>query len=286
MKSLPTPIQNLVTDMRNRKMLPLVILLLLAIVAIPFLLGEDPPPPPSTTSASVSSADAADFEGAEITDPVVLAEVPGIRDFRKRLSSFQKQNPFKQQLSGNPKSAKKGGGGKHGGTGAGTTPVTSTPTTPTTNPTGTDPGTGSDPGTGTGGGTIKQYLYYWEIDAKVGAVGKADKKTGIKQLEFLPGNSHPVVQFIRGVDEASALFVVSRSVGDTHGDGRCAPRPNDCQFLALEPGQSQTFQYEPNGLQYKIKLTAVHLKRKQIDPDNPAGFASTDDALNAFASGG
>ena len=71
-------------------MLPLVALLVVAIIAIPFLLGKDPAPPPVPAGAAVTSADAADFEGAEITDPVVLAEVPGIRDFRKRLSRLHR----------------------------------------------------------------------------------------------------------------------------------------------------------------------------------------------------
>jgi hypothetical protein len=277
---VPEPLQSLYRDLRDRRLLPLVLVLVAAIVAIPILLSTDPESS-TPTAATLSSADAAgEIEGAEIADPVVLAEVPGIRNFRERLDSFRRENPFRQQLTGLPKSVAEAHdevdreareaveGLTESGTGTGTT----------------------DSGTSTGGETVeppktttKTFGYFWKIDAKVGVVGEAKKKTGVEMLEFLPGRSHPVVQFIQGIGESGAIFVVSRSVGDTHGDGKCRPRPDNCQFVALEVGQARTFHYEPDGLQYKIKLTGVHLERKEIDPDDVDAF--TGDGLDSFLSG-
>lgn len=283
-EQVPEPLQNLYRDLRDRRLLPLVVVLLAAIVAIPILLSTDPETTAPAT-ATLSSADAAgDVEGAEITDPVVLAEVPGIRNFRERLDSFRKENPFRQQLTGLPKSvadaqAKAEDQAKQAVGDA------------TASGSGTASGTGTDTVTGSGTGTsevppttTKTYGYFWKIDAKVGVVGDAKEKTGVDELAFLPGKSHPVVQFIQGIGESAAIFVVSRSVGDTHGDGRCRPHPDNCQFLALEVGQSQTFEYEPDGLPYKIKLTGVHLERKQIDPKDKEALAG--DGLDSFLSGG
>jgi hypothetical protein len=293
-KKVPEPLQNLVRDLRDRRLLPIVIVLIVALIAIPVLLATDPEAP-APTSATLSSADAAaGIDGAEITDPVVLAEVPGIRNFHERLDRFRKQNPFEQQLTGVPKSladaqAKaeaeaKQAIGDAGGSGAGTADAgngatgTHTPTQPA------DPRSSRTHTGGSSGTTTKTYGYFWKIDAKVGVVGDAKQKTGIDQLEFLPGKSHPVVQFIQGVGESAAIFVVSRSVGDTHGDGKCRPHPDNCQFVALEVGKSQTFRYEPDGLQYKIKLTGVHLERREIDPKDAGQMSG--DGLDAFLSGG
>ncbi len=291
--SVPKPLENVFRDLRDRRLLPLVVVLIAAIVAIPLLLSTDPEAPRRCTRGTLSSAESAqDIGGAEITDPVVLAEVPGIRNYRKRLDSFSEQNPFEQQLTGVPKSiadaqaeaeaeakdavddatARRDGG--TGDTGDGGSTVG-------------DTGGSADPGTATTGApetTTKTYGYFWTIDAKVGVVGEAKEKTGVEMLDYLPGKSHPVVQFIRGVGESSAVFVVSRSVGDTHGDGRCRPHPDNCQFLALDVGESRTLEYEPDGLQYKIKLTGVHLERREIDPKDAEKFAG--DGLGAFVSGG
>jgi hypothetical protein len=284
---MPDPIQNLFKDMRDRKMLPLVALLILAIVAVPFLLKSDSEP---TVPASAVTSDAtAAIDGAEIASPVVLTEVPGIRNYHKRLASLQARNPFKQQLAGGAadKAAAKANKtlaqdtqqavedlGASGATATGTASsgssedgTTTTPETPTTPEQ-----------------KQKTYAYYSEIDAKVGLVGEGEKKTGISQLEFLPGDSHPVVQFIRGVGETAAIFVVSRSVGDTSGDGNCQPHPDDCQFLKMKPGESTTFNYEPNGLRYRIKLTDVNLLRKRIDPKN-ADFSEGDAPADVMSGG-
>jgi len=279
---MPDPIKNLFQDLRNRKMLPLVALLIVAIIAVPLLLKTDPAEAPP--SSDLTSGAATDIEGAEIADPVVLTEVPGIRDYHERLAELQKANPFKQQFTAAPKSVSKAEDEAASGTdttGAGTSTDTGTGSTDSTTPDSTTPDTTTpDPG------TRKTYLYYWEIDAKAGVVGQGEKKNGIGQLEYVPGKSHPILQFIRGVGEEAAIFVVSRSVGDTHGDGNCQPRPEDCQFLKLKLGESTTFNYEPNGLDYRIKLTGVHLLRKEIDPNNPTGASAPVDDFGQFSAGG
>ena len=278
---MPDPIKNLFQDLRNRKMLPLVALLIVAIIAVPLLLKTDSAESPP--SSDLTSGAATDIEGAEIADPVVLTEVPGIRDYHKRLASLQERNPFKQQFTSAPKPVSE--------TEDRTTSVDGSGTDTTGSSTSTDTGSGSTdsttPETTTPDpGTRKTYLYYWEIDAKAGVVGQGEKKSGIGQLEYVPGKSHPILQFIRGVGEEAAIFVVSRSVGDTHGDGNCQPRPEDCQFLKLKLGESTTFNYEPNGLDYRIKLTGVHLLRKEIDPNNPTGASAPVDDFGQFSAGG
>jgi hypothetical protein len=223
-----------------------------------------------------------EIEGADIASPVVLAEVPGIRNFKKRLADFQKQNPFQQQFTGLPKSlrgqdreaaeeaadaagfpeakaaadaaeaaAEEAAGGGDGSTGTGDT--------------------------GTGDSGVRKYRIEWKIDVKAGVVGDAKQKDGLPQLSFVPNDEHPVLQFIQGASTTSAIFVVSRSVGETYGDGECAPQKNDCQFLLLEIGQARTFEYEPDGRRYKVKLTGVERIKREVSEEPLSGFAGLGD---------
>ena len=283
MSSMPKPLQNLVHDLRERRMLPLVILLLVAIVAVPFLLGQDAEEVPSP-AGSVSSSDAAEIEGAEIADPVVLAEVPGIRNFRKRLSDFQKQNPFKQQFTGVPTSVDDAQAGEVANAEAAAEDAAAAAADAATAAGdaasgGDGSATGGDTGTGGSGSSgVRKFAIEWKIDVKAGPVGDAKRKDGLKELSFVPDDRHPVLQFIQGASEDSAVFVVSRSVGDTYGDGRCAPQKNNCQFLLLEVGQARTFEYEPDGQRYKVKLTGVEkIKREITDSEEFSDFGGLGD---------
>lgn len=277
MSSLPKPLQNLLHDLRERRMLPLVLLLLVAIVAVPLLLSEDAAEVPAP-AGSVSSADVAEIEGAEIADPVVLAEVPGIRDFKERLAEFQRRNPFKQQLTGLPKAAREAQDEALKQAEADATSAAADAASDVGAAASGDTATGSgdtgtgDTGSGTGSTGVRKFTIEWKIDVKAGPVGKAKDKDGLPELSFVPDETHPVLQFIQGASKDSAIFVVSRSVGDTYGDGECAPHKNDCQFLLLEVGQARTFEYEPNGERYKVKLTGVEKIKREITEEELSGF--------------
>ena len=102
---VPKKVNDLYLDLRDKRLLPVVALLLVMLIAIPFLLGGSTEEP---LSAPVSgSASAADIESAVQLAPFVTSEVTGIREFDERLSDFTRRNPFKQQLTGLPKSAQK-----------------------------------------------------------------------------------------------------------------------------------------------------------------------------------
>lgn len=290
---VPKGVNDLYLDLRDKRLLPLVILLVAMLVAIPFLLGggaEAPPPPAS----SAGSAAAGDAESAAQLTPFVTSEVPGIREFDKRLDSFQRRNPFKQQLTGPSKGQQKaleqaedtlksiedsisaGGADLGGGTDA-----------TSTGDAGTDGSTGdeSDGSGGGGGGKSELILYTVEIDVKVGQVGDAKKLEGVKDFAYLPGKKRPIVQYVQGsFDETAAGFVVSRAVSWSNGEGRCDPGPKDCQFLKLEVGEEQRFKYEPDGKLYRLKLTGVHLIEERVDPDDFA--AATESAGSADRSAG
>jgi hypothetical protein len=112
----------------------------------------------------------------------------------------------------------------------------------------------------------------YEIDAKITVDGKTEKLESVKQLEFLPGNKTPVLQFLKGdFEQKSAAFVVSPRVTETRGEGKCSPNNSSCEFLLLKDGESHSFDYEPDGRTYRIRLTRVKRIDTRVDPDDVAG---------------
>ena len=84
-------LRDLYRDLRDRRLLPVVIALAVAIVAVPFLLGgggSDPVPPPVPAATSQAGAG-----GADPLSPVVLADVPGLRDYRSGSTSSRAAIP-------------------------------------------------------------------------------------------------------------------------------------------------------------------------------------------------
>ncbi len=76
------------SEMRQNKLLPVIITLVVAIAAVPLLLKADPPPPPppiDTTAGPDESNEAV---------PAVMVASEGVRDYRKRLDLLQAKNPF------------------------------------------------------------------------------------------------------------------------------------------------------------------------------------------------
>ena len=95
------PLENAWNGLLQRKLLPLAILLLAAIVAIPFLLSKDPEPLPAAP-ASPSAAAGSKSEDS-IAKPVVSVADANTAAARRRVLGYKK-NPFEPAPA--PKAAK------------------------------------------------------------------------------------------------------------------------------------------------------------------------------------
>jgi hypothetical protein len=269
-------LRDLYRDLRDRRLLPVVIVLAVAIVAVPILLGsgssQTPPTPPADAAVAV--------KGSAGLSPVVLADVPGLRDYRKRLDRFQSRDPFKQQLTGSRTA--QGGKGNLQQTGSSTTSASASTSGPTgstdvtTSPSqapadtqaSTDSGAPSSPGSSNSGGKggkdgkggkPEDRVIETTIDVRVGPAGATKVLKGVESLQFLPGEKRPVVQFVQGDrDGTHAAFVVSPAVTETEGDGRCDPGPNDCQFVLMKKGDLRTFVYGDKLETYRLQILAIH----------------------------
>ena len=96
---VPPFLVDLYWDLRDRRLLPLVALVVVAIVAVPFLLGggsEELAPPAFCGHRDVA---APTREAAEAASLTVVQAKPGLRDYRKRLAGRKPTDPFKQRYT-------------------------------------------------------------------------------------------------------------------------------------------------------------------------------------------
>lgn len=269
---------DLFTDLRDRKLLPVVFVLIAAIIAVPLLLKNSSAADEGIPTAPVSPSVA----GAEIVDPVVVSGSTEIRDFHVRLKQLQSRNPFEQQLTGSTKGADEAEAGGAGDEAASSPSAGAEPATDLSVESITDSGPVEtevieeepieeepidpepvDPDTE----ETETTLVTTRIDVRVGPVGDTKVIKDVKFLDFLPERRTPVVEYIQSdFDLTNAVFIVSPFVTTTEGEGKCAPAPQNCQFLKLEVGDEHSFQYD-DGLRYRLKLLRVKLHEEPVEEE-------------------
>lgn len=243
---------DLIYDLRSRGLLPLAAVLVIAIVAVPFVISkmsssDSAPTGPPIKSAAVKPAP----EG----QPAVVSYSPGLRNYRDRLDKRNPSDPFVQQYTDSP-----------GGTGAGD--AASAGAGGDTVPTGGS--TGGD-GTVTITETTKSKLYYsyYETDVRVGEAGSTLKRyNSIDQFTLLPSEQTPILVFL-GVATGGkqAIFSVSRQVTGVSGQGECYPDPASCELLGVKSGAGADVVYSVDNKSYRIEIARIKFV-KSTEPPN------------------
>jgi hypothetical protein len=300
----PRFLNDLYRDLRDRHLLPLVGVLIVAIIAVPLLLSSDSEVPSASSDAA---AQAAALETQDLpTLPAVLASTPGLRDYRDRLARLHEKNPFRQPVADLPKvngaghaatvpSASELGsdpaaGSASGGTGLSETireAVTQTSTQTTTTTTQTAGGNGNGSNGGSGSNQDGQWFTY-RVDVLTGPAGDTQRRQNVKRFTVLPSRSNPVALFL-GVEEGGkkANFMVSPDVVDSRGDGTCLPDPSQCEFLTLKAGDERKFEYAPTGEPDTFVIEIKDIRLVPIDDprtDKPAERSETADAADGLES--
>lgn len=261
---VPDFLLDIYYDLRERHLLPLVALLIVAIVAVPFLLGGSSSDPETGESEAATPSTSAAVPTSKL---VVAKSTPGLRDYRRRLDDQHAKNPFVQQYSGEEKAANEISGteGSPSSDGSEESSVTiessesSTETTEATQP--SEKGGGEPPENG-------QLKYYsWAIDVRVTPVPSEKEKkpepsvrNNLPDMTMLPSRSVPALTFI-GVtkDTKRAVMLVSDKVTGLFGDGVCIVGSEACQLVALEPGLPETVVYGGDSRTYRVEVTKLSL---------------------------
>jgi hypothetical protein len=254
----PPFLSDLYFDLRERRLLPLVVLVLVAIVATPFLVGGSskkvkPVPTPGPTAGIEPSAQRLD---------VVKAE-PGLRNYKHRLAHRSPTNPFKQRFD---EPQLEGGQLNEPAPGESGEPSSGLP--PSGEPIETSPGS-----EGGSGGTIHRGgLIFYTFVANVQItkiVTKPDgsvEKTGptlhkeVVPPAVLPGEKAQVVTYMGIAKDRKPIFLISPKVESMFGEGKCLSGEETCQLIELEPGFPETFAFGENKVRYKINVLKVFPK--------------------------
>jgi hypothetical protein len=283
---VPQGVNDFYQDLRDRRLLPVIALVVVAIVAVPFLLGSSKKAevPPSTSEAlAKASGSSVDKK----SDLVVVRSTPGLRSYKKRLKR-SKTDPFKQRfLAPVTTNAQLGeGGGEETSTVTTggepeTESVTVTSSEPESSPPVSTPTHISNPHQP--GVTLLALEITVRITKQSGGAGSSsvDKQSGgaassasqsdpsvrkgVRAQTPLPGPKAPVVTYIgpSKKDLTKAVFLVSTKVTSVFGESKCSNSEDQCQLVEVEPGFPITLIYGANEVHYivnvlKQDLVAIH----------------------------
>ena len=247
-------------DLREKRLAPVALLLLGAIVVIPIALakGRKAQPAPATTTTTAAAPAA----------PVIQSQ-PQAGPVESKLQTFSPRDPFEPTV----RIATAGGGGGGGGGTTSTGGGTSTSTTTTTTGGGGGATTGVGPTTGTGTPTTgtpptgtttpqtKTTLFTYTVDLRFGTSGVTKTYKDVKRLDLIPSEKNPKIDFL-GVTTTgkTAVFLVSSDIGVDTSGGKCRPSADNCTFLYLRPDGDHDLATltDADGTVYHMRLLAIH----------------------------
>jgi uncharacterized membrane protein YgcG len=284
----PEILSDLYRDLRDRRLLPLIVLLVAAMVVVPIALSSSPK---KVAPAATPQVSAPAHGGPSLTATQVTLADPGLRDYRSRLRGDAAKDPFVQHFGGGGSASAGGGSGSStsvstggssstgltqtsGGSapltaegqaasgaansGSSSAPSTSAPSIPSPSPT-----------------TQSKYFFY-RIKVKAGPVdGKMEVRDNVKAVTSLPDNQVPALAFL-GVQTDShfgaqkAVFIVNSSVSLVSGNGECSLAGTQCQLVTLTPGDHADLTWS-DGATYRVTLVKFDLVSRSGTPGSGGG---------------
>jgi hypothetical protein len=257
---------NLIADtwrqLVRRRLWPLAVLLLAALVAVPVLLAKDPAPvvPPPALPAEKTTAS----EEAATGDPVVALASEEDRSRRRRVLGAR-QDPFEPAPTPAPAEDEQA-------------PAEDPANEPPSDPSG---GSVTPPGTGTP--TVpppveqpeKTKKKTYPPDSLIVRFGDATSgtlaRTTLEKLEALPedaegSETEPVLVYMGLTkDDRHAIFLIGAGAEAT-GDGECKPHPTSCETIHLRKGETEFFDIKDETgeivAQYQLDLVDINVRKK------------------------
>jgi hypothetical protein len=246
-------------QMLRRRLWPVALLLVGALVAVPMVLAKSPEP--------VAPAPAQQTKKEDISSTYVALADTAATTKRRRVLGAEK-DPFEPKALPKVKKPK----------------ATATPTA--------TPETKTDTGASSGGGAPTappsavptatpaptETVPAYSIKVRFGKTDGAElPEKRVERMSVLPDEENPVLVY-RGVEDGGkvAIFELTGDV-DAQGDGTCAPTPEDCQYLKLHAGETEFITVTDTGTetdaQYQLDLVKIYKKQTKVK--------ATDDATGA-----
>ena len=254
------PLENVWNGLVHRRLLPVAILLVAALVAIPFLLAKDPEPvsAPGTPGAGAAGQNAAD----QADETLVSLQNGEAAPQRRRVLGAAK-NPF--QPGPAPKAT-----------------ATPTPAGGTAPATGDKPADGDKPAGGDSapsGGPVsvpgspgapvsptptepKPTYELYSLTVRFGdSSSDTLERMNLPRLKALPSADEPVLVYLGPGDGGkTAIFMVDEGVV-AQGDASCKPSPANCETIHMRPGDTEFLDVTDEdgnvGAQYQLDLLKI-----------------------------
>jgi hypothetical protein len=269
-------------DLREKRLWPVAVGLLAAIVAVPVILFK-PASAPSGPAVAVPQRNAPD------TLPVVSVDDGPTQG--SRLESFSEKNPFKPMKDlakdttprvsapkgGGPASGGSSSGAPLGGSHAGGSPAGGSPaggsSTGGSGSTGTPGGgTPSSPGGASPSATPRHTSIQWfryVADLSFGEPGATKKIASAPLYSLLPDAKHPTIVYLgTGDDYKSVVLFIADPAFTAAGEGKCNAPGAACRFVTLRTSDSadeETFASTDGSVTYAVKLLGIHRQNLPTD---------------------
>jgi hypothetical protein len=246
-------LSDLWADLREKRLWPVAVLLLVALVAVPVVLAkplERPPQQPADESAAREGLP----KGA--TEVVAAADQIGAGS---ALDLFDPRDPFRPPESVLRK--------REPATVAGPSATAAGPSAPDSGaaaPGGSSPSFGDTGGSGGGGGgggapappVTRTQHYTYVIDVTFRANSRTRKIEGMHRLDMLPSQSSPLLIFMGvGSGGNNAVFLIDSTLKGA-GEGRCKPSNSDCSFVYMGAGSEHQF-HNDEGDSYILRVDQI-----------------------------
>jgi hypothetical protein len=267
-------IKNTAQQLVRRRLWPVALLLVAALVAVPMTLAKSPAPAAPAPQAAV----AAHASDAAANTPIVELATPDASSHARRRVLGQAKDPFAPAPLPKAKKSKK------------QAEATPTPAATTDAGSGSDSGGGATAPTGTAPPSATPDPTFTmpksSVKVRFGVADETAKElptSFVRRLEPLVASDVPVLVFERLTSGGSAaIFSIPGDVTAV-GDGSCEPSPQDCETLKLHAGQTEFITVKGAGetggdLQYELDLVKIFAKatkvpKSELDP-SAAGAGS------------
>jgi len=278
-------LRDLITDIVERRLWPVALGLVVALVAVPVVLGRGGDSVPATPAPGAATADAGADGASEKAQVTLDTSEPAEHETTGRVRSPFKAPAIKIAKADEagtpttPASTPSAGTSDSGASASGGAPATTTSGSGTTSTGNSDPGTSSTDTTSGGTGatktktkttttapTAEDTTDTYHVSVRFGVDGgKLTTIRDIARLSPLPSVTDPFFVYL-GVLKVStsntkrAVFIVS-SDATPNGEGACHPTKQDCEAVELTVGQTAYFDSTaPDGkvTQYQLQLAGIH----------------------------
>lgn len=244
---MKTFLLDLLEDLREKRLIPVAILLAVGIVAVPVVLANG--------GSSSSNEEPTASKQAAGADPTAEAQIAGLVKSgggkSTDLGKFGSKDPFKPPsgYASRPRTSDTATGDVSDGSddtaaaeGGGSSDSPSS-----TAPAGT--------GGGEGGGKTKTTAYTYVADVTFSQNGKVTRRR-LGRLAMLPSSSNPLLLFLGVTDGGDdAVFLVDSSL-KAAGEGKCTPSSSQCANVYIGAGAEEEFT-GPDGDSYTLRVDEI-----------------------------